>query len=250
MVMNLLIVDDEAAVRAGLIELCERSEDLCVVGEASTGGDGINAAAVLRPDLLLLGAELPDMTGFQALRALSLRNQRRTILVSASAEHAAAAAGAGAHDFLLKPVSAGAFTQAIGRARGRLGRGGAAQFEEPPLRLVGERAHRLHPLEPQRIDYIESAGNYVKYRVGNAEYIARETLKRLDAALRPLGFVRIERSLLVNIRAISYAEPTGRGTFAFTLHGGACLHSGFTFRDNILGALPLRRRGSLHDDAR
>jgi DNA-binding LytR/AlgR family response regulator len=248
--MNLLIVDDEAAVRSGLIELCERSDDLRVIGEASTGGDGINAAAVLRPDLLLLGAELPDMTGFQALHALNLRNQRRTILVSASAEHAAAAAGAGALDFLLKPVSAGAFSQAIGRARGRLKRAGAAQLEEQPFRLIGERERRLYPLEPLRIDYVESAGNYVKYRVGNLEYIAREAMKRLDTALRPLGFVRIERSLLVNIRAIAYAEPTGRGTFAFTLHGGACLHSSVTYRDTILGALPLRRRPSVHHNAR
>ncbi len=118
------------------------------------------------------------------------------------------------------------------------------------MRLIGEREHRLYPLEPQRIDYVESAGNYVKYRVGNAEYIAREAIKRLDAALRPLGFVRIGRSLLVNIRAIAYAEPTGRGTFAFTLHGGACLHSSLSFRDNILAALPLRRRGCVHDGAR
>ena len=248
--MNLLIVDDEAAVRAGFIELCEQSEDLRVIGEASTGGGGIDAADVLRPDLLLLGAELPDMTGFQVLRALNLRNVRRTVLVSASAEHAVAAAGAGALDFLLKPVSAAAFTQAIGRARGRLKGAGGAQFEEQPLRLIGEREHRLYPLEPQRIDYVEAAGNYVKYRVGNAEYIAREAIKRLDAALRPLGFVRIARSLLVNIRAIAYAEPTGRGTFAFTLHAGACLHSTLSFRDNILAALPLRRRGCGHDGTR
>jgi hypothetical protein len=54
--------------------------------------------------------------------------------------------------------------------------------------------------------------------------------------------VRIERSVLLNIRAISYAQPIGHGTFAFTLISGARLQSGHAFRDTILAALPLRRR--------
>jgi hypothetical protein len=54
--------------------------------------------------------------------------------------------------------------------------------------------------------------------------------------------VRIERSLLLNVRAIAYAQPIGHGSFAFTLVSGACLHSGHVYRDTILAALPLRRR--------
>ena len=111
-----------------------------------------------------------------------------------------------------------------------------------PLVLIGEREHRLYPLAPHKIDYIESEGNYVKYRIANDEYIARESVKRLDAVLRPVGFIRIERSLLLNIRAISYAQPVGHGTFAFTLTSGARLHSGPAYRETILAALPLRRR--------
>jgi two-component system LytT family response regulator len=110
--------------------------------------------------------------------------------------------------------------------------------------LVGERAYRLYPLEPHQIDYIESAGNYVKYHVSTLDYIARESIKQLDAVLAPKGFLRIERSILLNIRAIAFAQPARRGTFAFTLTSGMCLHSGPAYRDAILEALPLRRRGS------
>jgi DNA-binding LytR/AlgR family response regulator len=63
----------------------------------------------------------------------------------------------------------------------------------------------------------------------------------LSADLAEYGFLRIERSLLVNIRAISYVEPVGRGTFAFTLSTGACLHSSASYRDSILRILPMRR---------
>jgi hypothetical protein len=85
--------------------------------------------------------------------------------------------------------------------------------------LIGERERRLYPLDPGKIDYIESDGNYVSIRSGSAAYI--------------------RRSLLVNIRAVLYAESIGRGRFAFTLSSGACVQSGASHRDAILRALPL-----------
>jgi hypothetical protein len=108
-----------------------------------------------------------------------------------------------------------------------------------PRRLVGEREHRLYVIEPDKIDYIESHGNYVKLHMGNAEYITRDSVKRLSIVLAGSGFVRIERSLLINIRAILYVQRVGRGRYAFTLTAGSRLHSGARYRDEILQALPL-----------
>jgi hypothetical protein len=68
---------------------------------------------------------------------------------------------------------------------------------------------------------------------------AQNSLKRLAGALATSGFLRIERSLLVNIYAIHYAQRVGRGTYAFTLMSGACLYSGASYRDEILRVLPL-----------
>jgi two-component system, LytTR family, response regulator len=110
----------------------------------------------------------------------------------------------------------------------------------PALRvLIGEREHRWYIFEPERVEYIESHGNYVKLHCGSAEYISRNSIKSLAAELTGRAFVRIERSLLVNVRAIVYAERARRGTFAFTLTSGSCLRSGATFRNEILRVLPL-----------
>src|ERR1700722_9023156 len=111
--------------------------------------------------------------------------------------------------------------------------------EMMPTLLVGEREHRLYPLDPEKIDYIESHGNYVSIRSGNAAYVRRDSIKRLAAELAHLGFIRIERSLLMNLRAVLYAESTGRGRFAFTLVCGACVHSSATYRGAILRDVPL-----------
>ncbi|HEX4242396.1 MAG TPA: LytTR family DNA-binding domain-containing protein [Steroidobacteraceae bacterium] len=107
-----------------------------------------------------------------------------------------------------------------------------------PKILVGERQHRLYPLDVEKIDYIEADGNYVTIRAGNAEYISRDSIKRLTEDLAAFGFVRIDRSILLNIRAVEFAEPVGRGTLAFTLSCGRCLHSSKTYRDAILSILP------------
>jgi two-component system, LytTR family, response regulator len=257
--MNLLIVDDKPTVRAGLVELCERADDdLHVIGEVNSGAKAIQAAEALWPDVLLLDADLPDMTGLDLLHALSGRHQGRTIFVSADAQGAATAFAAGALDYLLKPISPETFSISILRARERFKTHSVPRALHPstvvrshteaeqcrPFILIGARGDRLYPLDPQKIDYIESAGNYVKYRIADVAYVARESVKRLDAILRPLGFLRIERSLLLNLRAISYAQPIGHGIFGFTLLSGARLRSGPSYRETILGALPLRRRSA------
>lgn len=155
-------------------------------------------------------------------------------------------------------MSAEAFSHAILRARARLpvarywhiqptaqpARPEPAVDPNKPLVVVGEREHRLYVLDPRRIDYVESAGNYVRYRIAGEEYIARESVKHLDGMLCDVGFVRIERSLLLNIRAIVYVQTVGRGSFAFTLSSGTRLRSGPAYRDTILEVLPLRRRSA------
>jgi two-component system LytT family response regulator len=113
-----------------------------------------------------------------------------------------------------------------------------------PTLLIGEREHRLYPLDPQKIDYIESDGNYVSIHSGQSSYISRDSIKRLAGELADFDFIRIERSLLVNIRAVLYAETVGRGRFAFTLSSGARLHSSASYRDAILRALRLVAQSS------
>ena len=48
-----------------------------------------------------------------------------------------------------------------------------------PTLLIGERERRLYPLDPDKIDFIESDGNYVSIRSGNTTYISRDSIKRL-----------------------------------------------------------------------
>ncbi|MGA2365632.1 MAG: LytTR family DNA-binding domain-containing protein [Steroidobacteraceae bacterium] len=109
---------------------------------------------------------------------------------------------------------------------------------EWPL-LVGERARQLYVLKAEDIDYIESHGNYVRLHVGQLEYLRRDSVKQLTSLLAGTGFVRIERSLLVNVRAIRAARPLGRGSYTLLLGSGASVRSGAHYRDTMLQRLPV-----------
>jgi len=244
MTLKVLIVDNESQERASLIEMCERRNDVQIVGQADSGLAALRAADELCPDVMLVDVELPDMSGFDLITAADWQGGPLSIIVNGGPNDAAAALAAGALDYLLRPVDAARLGQSLERAQHRRSSPrGAFKVLLPPhnqLRfLVGERQHRLYPLEVEKIDYIEAHGNYVTIRSGTCDYIRRDSIKRLAAEFADRGFVRIERSLLLNVRAIVYAEVANHGTFAFTLSSGACIQSSTSYRDAILGVLPL-----------
>jgi two-component system LytT family response regulator len=250
--VKILIVDDQSHARDSLTRLCEHSDDVQVVGEAACGMAAIDAAGTLNPDIMILDVELPDMSGFELLRAVGADTRPLGIMVSNCADHAIRAFAEGAIDYFVMPVTAERFDLAMARARHRFNHAlpGFGRFTSrssepgrpvpvPPRFLVGERQRRLYPLDPKSIDYIEADGNYVILRAGKVEYLSRDSIKRLSMQLAELGFIRIARSLLVNAAAVLYAEVAGHGTFALTLTSGVCLHSSAAYRDSILRIIPL-----------
>jgi two-component system LytT family response regulator len=250
--VKVLIVEDHALARDSLIGLCECRGDIQVVGKAACGKAAIDAAGKLNPEIVLLDAELPDMSGFDLLRAVAADTCPLGIMVSNCTDYATRAFEAGAFDYLVMPVAANRFDRAMTRAHYRLNDavpGNGPFYSDsselgrsvpvPPRFLVGERQRKLYPLDPKTIDYIEADGNYVTLRVGKAEYLSRDSIKRLSMQLEKLGFFRIGRSLLVNAAAVSYAEVAGHGTFALTLTSGNCLHSSAAYRNSILRIIPL-----------
>jgi DNA-binding LytR/AlgR family response regulator len=92
-------------------------------------------------------------------------------------------------------------------------------------RLIGERGHRFHFLPTPSIDYLQVDGNYVTIHVGDERYLARATLKYLSDALAPFDFMRIDRSVLINLQQVEYIERLEGGRFAFQLRCGHYLVS-------------------------
>ena len=118
--IRVLVVDDEPLARSGLTALCERDGDLQVVGECSDGRAAVEAIQRLQPDLLLLDIQMPEMDGFEVLRAVGAEQMPQVVFVTAFDEFAVRAFDVHALDYLLKPFDDERFADTLQLVRERI----------------------------------------------------------------------------------------------------------------------------------
>jgi DNA-binding NarL/FixJ family response regulator len=108
MSLGVLIVDDQALVRAGFRMILEAEEDMDVVGEAADGREAVTEARRLRPDVVLMDVRMPDVDGIEATRRLLAGDESPAKIVMLTTfdmdEYVYDALRAGASGFLLKDV--------------------------------------------------------------------------------------------------------------------------------------------------
>lgn len=246
MTLRALIVDDEAPARKRLRDLIDVEPDLTVVGECDDGPSAISAIRALRPDVLFLDVQMPEMSGFDVLEAVGLEAVPSVVFVTAHDTHALAAFDARAIDYLLKPFTRARFREAVHRVRAREERAVTLTAEalrgllrsrtHPPERIAVRDGAHVHLVRPAEIDWVESDGNYVRLHTGAVEHRTRGTLKSIADRLAPLGFVRIHQSYLVNIERVRELRPWSHGEVVVVLEGGKTLVSSRSY------AGPLRDR--------
>lgn len=119
-----MLADDHTMFRQGLRELIERKTGFEVVGEAANGRDALELALQLKPDVLLLDIQMPEMTGVEVARALAQTQPETNIIMLTmyrQDEHLVEAIKAGARGYLLKDADASELLSVIERvARGEL----------------------------------------------------------------------------------------------------------------------------------
>ena len=248
--MDVIIVDDEAASRRTLREFCEAEKDLRVVGEFGDGSAALSAIKATQPHLLFLDIQMDPLNGIDLARALEPSQLPSLVFVTAYDTYALEAFEVCAVDYLLKPFDQERFRKTLARVRPRhsnssaerqtllagllaqLERGARTQGEEKP-RLLAEFGGHLHIIDATQVELIEADRNYVVIRVGKDNYHARSTLQQAELALRSQPMLRISRSCLVNLNFVKEVNRTLRGDFILVLAGGATVTSSEGFRGKV-----------------
>jgi len=237
--LRVVIADDERLARQKIRILLESEPNITVVAECQDGRQTVSAINCLRPDLLLLDIQMPDLDGFQVLSEIPAEEMPLVIFTSAYDQYAIRAFDAHALDYLLKPFDQERLHQAIERARqdllksgdrevthrlmellAHLRAGAAAPAPEPQHRIVIKAKGRVIFLDLDEIDWVEAAANYVRLNVGKEFYLLRETISRTSERLNPNEFIRIHRSTIVNVRKIKQLIPVNSGEYIVVLKNG------------------------------
>ncbi len=222
---RVVIIDDEALARERVRSLLADATGVTVVAECTGGREAVETILGVRPDLVFLDVQMPDLNGFEVLEAVAAEWLPAVIFVTAYDEYAIKAFDVHAVDYLLKPIEAERFRKALARATNR-GAGLLSLLDERPIdRLVIRTRGKVSFLKPSEIDWIEADGKHARLHAGRDVHVVRHTLTRLEQRLASHGFVRVHRSAIVNVDRIKELEPWFHGEYVVILKDGTKLTS-------------------------
>ena len=257
-----LIVDDEPLARRNLRVLLDREPHIEILEECRNGREAVKAINTLAPDLIFLDIQMPEMDGFDVLARVGPEHIQAIIFVTAFDKYALKAFDVHALDYLLKPFDDERFARALERAKSQIAAREINQLSERLLALLEEReaehkgakrderyltrlmiraSSRVMLLKVDEIDFIEADGNYAKLHAGRKTHLLREKMNDLEGRLDPAKFVRIHRSVIVNLDRIKELHPHFNGDYVVVLEDGRQLRLSRTRREHLEARLRISR---------
>ncbi|MCF1421859.1 LytR/AlgR family response regulator transcription factor [Mangrovimonas futianensis] len=208
-----LIVEDNAFMATVLQDMLQQyTYNITLLGTAHSGKEALKLINLLRPNLVFLDIELPDMTGFEMLEQIE-DITFKTIFTTAHSQYAIKAFRFNALDYLTKPINENELKEAINRftttsftnsqeqIKNALKNIHSSTFDEQNLLLQTQNGYLKLPLK--HIVKIESDRNYSYIHLDNgSKELSSKTLAYFDEILVDKGFFRCHRSFLVNKRHI------------------------------------------------
>jgi two-component system, LytTR family, response regulator len=252
--IRVLIVDDMPLARDRIRRHLGTAEDFEIIGECGDGGSAVASIAALKPDLVFLDVQMPELDGIGVVTRLDPAACPLILFVTAHDTYALQAFDLHALDYLVKPFAAARFARSLQRVREQMalrrasGLDGAYQARLDGLvaallkpryapRLPVRAGGRTILIETETIDWIEAQGNYVALRAGRETHLLREALNDLEQRLDPEQFLRIHRGTIVRVDRIARVDPLPGGDQSLTLADGTVLRASRTYRAALERAL-------------
>ena len=243
-----LIVDDEPLARKFIRRMLEGDHSVEVVGECGNGREAVAAILEMKPDLVFLDVQMPEMDGFAVVETLGLENLPNIVFVTAYEQYAVRAFEIHALDYLLKPFDQPRFERAVKHAREKIADQHETRSERTQIaallenvkqkprflgRLAVKAGGRILFLKAEEIDWIQADDKYVHIHTGNKSYLVRQALSAMETQLDPQRFVRVHRSAIVNIERIKELQPMFTGEYTITMENGTRLALSRSYKNKL-----------------
>lgn len=238
MPLKALIADDEPLARERLRLLLASDDEIEIARECRNGREVIAALREMRIDVLFLDIQMPGKSGFEVFDQIGPAHMPVTVFVTAHNQYAVQAFEVYALDYLTKPIEPARMRATLLRVKEHIASKSALTTHEelksvlaslekrPPsrkeyLRRVLVRSGAKESIvNVSDIEWIEAADYYSCLHIGTKGLMLRKTIKHLAETLDPEIFVRIHRSIIVNIDQVREIVREGQSEGSVTLMNG------------------------------
>ncbi len=246
--LKTIIVDDEKlAIESLTWEIENFCNNIDVIATYSNPLEAIDGINELKPDLVFLDIEMPELDGFQLLQNLTNRNFD-LIITTAYNQYAIQAFRANAIDYLLKPIDPDELIEAVNKAKSRVGtekmnynldmilnkiiKEKKAHVKKIPL----SQTNKVMLVEPDEIIYCKSEGSYTQvFLENNQKVLVSRSIKMIESHCPDDIFIRVHKSYIVNIDKI--VEYIRQGGGELVMSNKAIVPVSRTYKKDILNSL-------------
>lgn len=226
------IAEDEPLARESLRDAVMARTELQLIGEADNGKTALERINQMRPEVIFMDIQMPEMTGLEVIKRLEY--QPAIIFTTAYDNYAVAAFELNAVDYLLKPFSRERFDAAVDRLLDEQGQADLSNLgqtlEQVTQRLpsqldrilVRDRGH-IFPVNIQQIAYLKSDAKYTALYVDGKTFLVRLGISELAERLDPSRFVRIHRSVIVNLDYVESMKTDEQSQLQLQMRDGSIL---------------------------
>lgn len=225
------IAEDEPLARDVLRDAIYAHPGLRLVGEAGDGATALAQINQIRPDVVFMDIQMPELTGLEVLRRLTCTPE--IVFTTAYDQYAVTAFELNAVDYLLKPFTRARFDAAVARLleapaapRELMDAALAQAAARAPGRLerilVRDRG-RIFPLSLNEIEYLKADSKYTAIAARGQTFLVRIGISELEAQLDPARFIRIHRSALVNLDFVDSMRADDQSQLIIQMRDGVVL---------------------------
>jgi two-component system LytT family response regulator len=243
--MRVLIVDDEPLARNALANVLAARNDIEVCDSTDDAFQAIEKLKKETYDVLLLDINMPELSGIELVDSLKKWGQPMPaiIFVTAHQQHAVTAFEKHAVDYILKPFSHERVQDALDVAIRRTASERATRLMEliPQLNALLSKSSKIAIkiegttlfIDPAEVVAVEAQGNYVLLQRLSGSHLLRASISTLTDKLRPYGFIRIHRSVLVNASCVQEIRPWTTGEYLLRTKAGKEYTVSRTYKGNL-----------------
>ena len=241
-----ILIDDEPAARRLMKNLLQDHKSIIeVIDEAGNGREAIEKIEELKPDVVFLDIQMPDLTGFEVIE--QLKTKPNIIFTTAYEQYAIKAFETFSIDYLLKPIKEERLQKSLEKLK-QFGRIHQAldllglqemirQFQAPQkaTALPIKTGDRINLVRFETISYLQASDKYVFIHTQDAQkHLTDQSLTQLEEKL-PSHFYRIQKSYIINKDRIKEMHRHFNGRYLFIMDDkpNTRLTSGRTYHDSI-----------------